>query len=119
MLLGHALDSIDYKQAGNFVNTVKRISDYVSANYKHGGDLRASIVNELRYVVPLPTPPAAIVDPNAQTNAEQTIQLIFKGEIDVYIKWRDILEDNIPKVYSIVLVQCTDLLQIKIKRQNQ
>ena len=90
----------------------------MSVNYKHGGDLRASIVNELRCVVPLPTPPAAPVDPNAQTNAEQTIQLIFKGEIDVYIKWRAILEDNIPKAYSIVLVQCTDLLQIKLKQHN-
>jgi hypothetical protein len=45
--------------------------------------------------------------------------MIFKGEIDAYIKRKTMLEDNIQKAYSLVLGQCTDLLQSKLKQQTQ
>ena len=44
--------------------------------------------------------------------------MIFKGKIDAYIKRDAALDDNIQKAYSLVLGQCTDLLQSKLKQQN-
>jgi hypothetical protein len=44
--------------------------------------------------------------------------MIFKGKIDAYIKRSAIQDNNVQKAYSLVLGQCTDLLQSKMKQQN-
>jgi hypothetical protein len=44
-LQGHIFDCSDYKQADTYVHTIKRISEHVGAQYKHGGDIRSSIIN--------------------------------------------------------------------------
>jgi hypothetical protein len=43
--------------------------------------------------------------------------MIFKGEIDSYIKRKSLLDDNIQKTFSLVIGQCTDLIQSKLKQQ--
>ncbi len=45
--------------------------------------------------------------------------MIFKGKIDAYIKRKTMLDNNVQKAYSLVLGQCTDLLQSKLKQQTQ
>jgi hypothetical protein len=45
--------------------------------------------------------------------------MIFKGELDSYIKRKAMLEDSIQKAYSLIIGQCTDLLQGKLKQQAQ
>jgi hypothetical protein len=117
-LLGQIFDCSDYKQADTFVNTLKRISEYIGAHYKHGGDIRSSILQGTTITLTIPTVPV-FADPIAPTVAEQTLQLIFKGKIDAYIKRETMLQDNIQKAYSLILGQCTDLLQSKLKQQAQ
>ena len=57
-LQGNIFDCSNYKQAENFVTTLKRISEYVGAEYKHGGDIRASILfNEGKINIPVPVAP--------------------------------------------------------------
>jgi hypothetical protein len=54
------------------------------------------------------------------TPQEQTDRLtIFKGLIDSYIKRVVILDGNIQKAYHLIIGQCTDLLQSKLKQQAQ
>ena len=65
------------------------------------------------------TAPYASVDTNEPTTFKQNLQLIFKGEIYGFIKQRAIVEDNIQKAYSLVLIQFIDLLQSNIKQYNQ
>ena len=117
-LSGCIFDCSDYKQADTFVNTLKRISEYVGAEYKHGGDIRSSIINELKLVIPIPISPI-IVDPQALTPEEEVSRMIFKGELESYIKRKSVLDDNVQKTYSLVIRQCTDLLQSKLKQQAQ
>ena len=117
-LQGNIFDCSDYKQADTFVNTLKRISEYVGAEYKHGGDIRPSLIHESKIVIPIPTP-AVVVDPSALTSVEEVAKMIFKGELDSYIKRKAMLNDNIQKTYSLVIGQCTDLLQSKLKQQAQ
>ena len=116
-LQGFLFDCSDYKQADNFVNTLKRVSEHVGAEFKHGGDIRSSIINGKEMNIPIPVAPS-IVNPAAPTPEEQVLQMIFKGEIDAYIKRKSVLEDNIQKAYLLVLGQCTNLLQSKLKQQS-
>ena len=111
-LQGCIFDCSDSKQADTFVTTLKHISEYVGSEYKHGGDIRASIINDAKGTISIPTAPT-IVDPDNLTPEETVLKMIFKGKVDAYIKCGAILEDNIQKAYSLVLGQCTDLLQSK------
>ena len=78
-------DCLDYKQADKYQTTVKQISEYVGPEFKHGGDIRSSIVNEAKITIPLPTTPT-VVDPNAPTALKKLQLMIFKGKVDAYIK---------------------------------
>ena len=98
------------------MNTLKRVTEYVGAKYKHGGDIRSSIINGKKMTIPVPTAPT-IADPANPTATERVQELIFKGKIDAYIKRESILDDNVQKAFSLVLGQCTDLLQSKLKQQ--
>ena len=80
-LLGCVFDCSDYKQADTFVTTLKRISEHIGATYKHGGDIRSSIINEARAQIGIPTRPI-IVDENDPIPEERVLLMIFKGEID-------------------------------------
>jgi hypothetical protein len=73
-LSGHIFDCSDSKQADKFVHTLKRISEYVGLEYKHGGDIHSLIINEAQATVPLPTPPPAPVDPAVTTPAGDDLQ---------------------------------------------
>jgi hypothetical protein len=90
-LQGCIFDCSDYKQADTFVRTLKRISEYVGAEYKHGGDIQSSIINEMKITIPVPTAPTA-VDPKSPTPTESVAKMIFKGEIDSYIKRKSLLD---------------------------
>ena len=116
-LQGHIFDCSDNKQADNYVRSVKRISEYVGSEYKSGGDIRSSIVNEQKVTIPVPvTPTYSAAYPRITTQEDRTKEMIFKGKIDAYIKRQTILDDNIQKAYSLVLGQCTELLQSKLKQ---
>jgi len=103
-LKGQVFDCSDYKQADKYQSTMKCISKYVRLEFKHGGDIHSSIVNEAKIAVPLPTTPT-IVDPKVPTVdlPEQLLLMIFKGEVDAYIKRCAILDDNVQKAYSLIL----------------
>ena len=44
-LEGYTLNCSDYKQAENYVSTIKRIAEYVGAEYKYGSDIRSTLEN--------------------------------------------------------------------------
>ncbi|WP_288993360.1 hypothetical protein [uncultured Marinobacter sp.] len=117
-LAGHIFDCSDYRQADTFVNTHKRIADYVGAEYQEGGDIRSSIIHEARIQIPIPTNPT-VVDPKAPTPDEIVARMIFKGELDTFVKRKSYLNQNIQMAYALVIGQCADLLQSKLKQQTQ
>ena len=116
-LKDYTFDCSDYKQADRYVNTVKRISEYVGSEYKNGGDIRSSIVNETKFKVPIPTAPNAPADPANPTIEETTKSKLYERRLDAVVKREGMLDDNIQRLYSLVLGQCTDLLQSKLKQQ--
>ena len=83
----------------------KRISEYVGAENKRGGDIRSTIENEKQYNIPRPTSTVTTLT----TTVNDIDTMLFNIEVDVYVKLKSIVEDNIQKAYSLVLVQCTEL----------
>ena len=118
-LQGYIFDCSDHKQADNFVHSKKRIAEYVGAEYKYGGDIRSSIVHEVKTTITRPTAPTySATYATAPTADDKVSEMIFKCEIDAYVKRKTTLEDNIQKAYALVLGQCTELLQSKLKQQT-
>ena len=56
-LEGYTFDCSDYKQAEKYVSTIKRIAEYVGAEYKYGGDIRSTLENEVQIKIPHPATP--------------------------------------------------------------
>ena len=90
------------------MSTIKRIPEYVGSEYKYGGDIHSTLENEERITIPQAVTPAADPMPLLESR-------IFDKEIDIYMKRRSTLYENVQKSYSLVLGQCTDLLKSKLK----
>ena len=60
-----------------------------------------------------------ITIPQPVTHVADTIPLleskIFNKEIDIYMNRILTLDENVKKIYSLVLGQCTDLLKSRLK----
>ena len=66
----------------------------------------------MQITIPQPVTPAT--DPMPLLDSR-----IFDKEIDIYMKRRSTLEENVQKCYSLVLSQCTDLLKSKLKQSHE
>ena len=84
-LQGQIFDCSDYKQADTFVSTLKRISEYIGAHYKHGGDICSSILQGAIVTLVIPTAPT-ITDHAHPTPQESVLQMIFYGKICLVYK---------------------------------
>ena len=80
--------------------------------------MQSSIVAKAKYTIPCPTPPTAPINANAPMAAEQLDQWLYDKRLDALIKCESILNSNIQSLYSLVLGQCMDLIQTKLKQQN-
>jgi hypothetical protein len=92
---------------------MKRVAEYVGAEFKQGGDIHSTIENEVMLPIPLPVEPVVVAPAQALSTAQT---LIFKGQIDQYIKRNALLQENTQKAYSLILGQCTELLRAKMKQ---
>ena len=76
-----------------------------------------AFINEVKLTIPIPESPSTPVAADKMTPFKEVTKMIFKGKLDEYIKRKSMLDDNVKKAYSIVMGQCTDLLQSKLKQQ--
>ena len=116
-LKGHIFDCSDYCQADQYATTLKKLSKHVGAMFKNGGNVGASIVAEVKYAIPCTTTPTAPTNPGNLMVAEQMDQWLFDKWLDALIKHKTILNANIQSLYSLMLGQCMDLIQTKLKQQ--
>jgi hypothetical protein len=97
------------------MTNIKRIANYLGAEYKQGGDICSTIENKIALTIPVPHEPALIGN---ATELLVSQKLIFKGQIDQYICREAILQENMQRAYSLVLGQCTELLRAKLKQSS-
>ena len=106
-LKDNVFDCSDNRQADKYITSVKHIAEHIGANYKHGGDIKACIEQEMKITIAAPTEPT-VADPTKPTPAERTQLKIFDRKLDLHVKRETILEDNIQRAYSLILGQCSD-----------
>ena len=106
-LEGYIFDCSDRRQANKYITAIKRIAEYVGAEFKYGGGVRSSIENCKRFEIPMPTAPS--------DNDIDLLKMILNRKIDIYVKRDGILDENLQKAYSLIHGQCTELLKSKLK----
>ena len=57
-LKGYIFEGSDRRQADKYITAIKRIAEYVRAEFKYSGDIRLSIENYKRFEIPMPTAPS-------------------------------------------------------------
>ena len=80
--------------------------------------MQASIAAKAKYTIPQPPAPTPPQNAGAPTAAEQLDQHLFDKRLDALIKCETILDANIQSLYSLMLGQCMDLIQTKLKQQT-
>ena len=83
-LEGYIFDSSDSRQTEKYITAIKRITDYVGAEFEYGGDIRSSIENSKRSEIPMPTAPS--------DNDTALLKIILNRKIDIYVKRDGILD---------------------------
>ena len=83
-LEGYIFDCSDSRQADKYITAIKRITEYVGADFKYGGDIRSSIENSKRFEIPMPTAPS--------NNNTALLKIILNIKIDIYVKNDGILD---------------------------
>ena len=73
---------------------------------------------EVKFPIPHLPAPTAPMNTNAPSAEEWLDQHLFDKRLDALIKCETILDANIQSLYSLVLGQCTDLIQTKLKQQT-
>jgi hypothetical protein len=103
------------------MTNIKRIAEYLGAEYKQGGDIcstienKIALENEIALMISVPQEPALI---GIATELLVSHKLIFKEQIHQYIRREAILQENMQRTYSVVLGQCTELLRAKLKQSS-
>ena len=93
-LEGYIFDCSDSRQADKYITAIKRIAEYVGAEFKYGGDIRSSIEKSKRFKIPMPTAPS--------DNDTALFTMILNRKIDIYVKHDGILDENLQKAYSLI-----------------
>lgn len=111
-LEGFIFDANRYNQADEYIKTVKEIAEYVGANYDHGADVRQAIEEGVKPTFAKPVKPQPLAD---ESDIDETDTMIWKKEVDYYVKRVTMLDSNLRKIYSLVWGQCSDVMREKIE----
>jgi len=96
------------KPADTYVRTTQAVGIYMGSNCKFGMDIKSVIDNMRKPTYTLPTD----LDPTTATEAEK---MEFKALVEGIARQKGTLEENIGKLFSVVLGQCTEQLRERIK----
>ena len=110
-LEGFIFDADKFNQADGYIKTKNEIAEYVGTNYNNVDDIRAAIEEGIKPVLSRPVKPAA----DQEGNLDETDELIWKKEIDHFVKRKNLLDSNLRKAYSLVWGQCSNIMRKKLE----
>jgi hypothetical protein len=102
---GHVFNCTEGKQGDQYTVTVKEIAEYVGSNYSYGADIRWTLEHEALFVVKRPKKP---------DDMDEIDTMIFKKEVDEYVKRREKHGENCRTLFSLIMGQCSDYLKAKL-----
>jgi len=97
------------KPADTYMQT-QALSIYMGSTCKNGMDIKSSIDHMRK--------PTSALPEDLITMANDGEKLKYKLQIEAIVKQENTLEENIGKLYSIIMGQCTKLMKEKIKQSN-
>jgi hypothetical protein len=102
-LEGFIFDANKYNQADDYIKTVKEIAEYVGAHYEMGADVRQVVeaIND-KTTAPALSKPVKPAPPEGSSIVDETDEMIWKKEIDFYVKQKALLESNLRKLFTLI-----------------
>ena len=98
----------DSYQADRFKAAIKRIANYVGANSYDGISIQYFILKFKKLVLDIPAN-------YYESNAPKTHIRIWEEEFDIHVNNKDRLNTNIGKSFSLIMGQCTEALEAKLR----
>ena len=107
-LKGYIYDCTGAQQADMFIKTSQQIAEYAGKSFKdYPGDMLTVVKKLVKPVFTLPTDPSA--------TASESERELWKIEINAYHKRQVALAENIRRLFSLVIGQCTEVMRAKLK----
>ena len=109
-LEGHVFNVGVANQSQLFENTTKEIAEYAGRSLKESQDIRLTIekVEDITFTIPKKRPTTTDLDSEA-------VKIIYKTELDGYIKRSNQYRQNKSSMYAIVFGPCTEWMRAKIE----
>ena len=92
----HYYDCSSFQDADRYINTTKEIIEHIGRTYNDPGDIKATLDNMTKFVIPMPSDPAFAYKPiirddgtirvTAREQVSHMEDLISRQEINVYVK---------------------------------
>ena len=108
-------DAERYNQADEFIKMKKDLAQYIATNYERGADVQQSIEAGKMIELPEPTAPT----PTDGQPVTETKTLIWKRQIEMYVKRQEKLEDNLRQAFGLVIGQCTEVMLNKLEALSE
>jgi hypothetical protein len=86
---------------------MKELAECVGRNFAYRTNIRLSLGREDRFVLPKPE--------QLRKEADDIDKRVWEKEIDEYVKLKGKHTENCRKLFSLVLVQCTEYLKSKLE----
>lgn len=114
-LEGVIFDANRFNQADEYIKSVREIAEYVGTNYDYGADIRRSIEEGRPADIPRPPQPP----PSGDGAIDPVEEMIWKKELECYVKRKVALSENLRKAYSLVWGQCSDVMREKLEALSE
>ncbi len=124
-LQGHVFDAVKLNQADEYIKVKNEIAEYVGTHYENGGDVHEAIESmDATPKFPKPKKPVGeLKDKNDESKGRHDVDeiddLIWKKEIEHYVKRKVSLNNNLRKAFSLVWGQCSDVMRDKIEAKQE
>lgn len=121
-LNGVIFDVVSSKKAGHYEASKKRVAQYLVKELRRGGDIEHTVTNMFMFVIPRPKNPKNPVriatetdgvTPNISNEEEEDYEFdvgIYEKRKGSYLIRLEMHEENIHRVFSIILDQCTEAM---------
>jgi hypothetical protein len=110
-LKGNIYDCSDIRQSDMFAKTTKEISTYVGRVYKGGKDISTAVDN-LQF-------PELLMPEEPDDNVTLGKTRYWEKKLDAFVKRKELLADNMGRLYSLVWGQCTEMMKQKVEAMDE
>jgi hypothetical protein len=109
-LAGHNFDCLNAHGANMFIKSKQELAKYAGWNCKHSAEVRVAIENLEPAAVPRPEDPP--------DDVTQWDHRLWDKMVDAWIKASIQLEQDLQRMYSVAMGQCTDAWWAKLESQD-